>query len=137
RLDLLPADADRGNGRQGREQAGLVRRIRNRGCALSAAPRDALQRPDAVAGCRGHRDSTVCGLGRDRLPPHTAPEASASNSTDIGGDLISAHRPVEAHFSKLDTQQLRAEFVRQGAFIYLDEFLAPEVTAQLMAAAAA
>ncbi len=44
---------------------------------------------------------------------------------------------MEAPLSKFDTQSLRSEFVRQGAFIYLPEFLTPEVTAQLVAAVAA
>lgn len=44
---------------------------------------------------------------------------------------------MEAHLSTLDTQSLRSEFVRQGAFVYLADFLAPEVTAQLVAAVAA
>jgi hypothetical protein len=44
---------------------------------------------------------------------------------------------MEARISNLDTQQLRTEFVRQGAFLYLADFLTPEVTAQLVAAVAA
>ena len=38
---------------------------------------------------------------------------------------------------QLDTQSLRSEFVRQGAFVYLSDFLAPDVTAQLVSAVAA
>ena len=38
---------------------------------------------------------------------------------------------------RLDTQSLRGEFVRQGAFLYLSDFLAPDVTAQLISAVAA
>lgn len=44
---------------------------------------------------------------------------------------------MEAHLSELDTPALRSEFVRQGAFIYLADFLTPEVTTQLVAAVAA
>jgi hypothetical protein len=44
---------------------------------------------------------------------------------------------MEARISNLDTQQLRGEFVQQGAFLYLADFLTPEVTAQLVAAVAA
>jgi alkylated DNA repair dioxygenase AlkB len=44
---------------------------------------------------------------------------------------------VEAHIRKLDTRPLREEFVRQGAFLYLADFLTPEVTAQLVSAVAA
>ena len=38
---------------------------------------------------------------------------------------------------RLDTQSLRGEFVRQGAFLYLSDFLTPDVTAQLVSAVAA
>jgi hypothetical protein len=44
---------------------------------------------------------------------------------------------MEARISKLDPQSLRGEFVRQGAFLYLSDFLAPEVTAELVAAVTA
>jgi hypothetical protein len=44
---------------------------------------------------------------------------------------------MEACVGQLDTQSLRSEFVRQGAFVYLSDFLAPEVTAQLVSAVAA
>jgi hypothetical protein len=44
---------------------------------------------------------------------------------------------MEARVGKLDTQPLRSEFVRQGAFLYLPDFLTPEVTAQLVSAVAA
>jgi alkylated DNA repair dioxygenase AlkB len=44
---------------------------------------------------------------------------------------------MEARVARLDTQSLRSEFVRQGAFLYLSDFLTPEVTAQLLAAVAA
>jgi hypothetical protein len=44
---------------------------------------------------------------------------------------------MEARVGKLDTQSLRSEFVRQGAFLYLADFLTPEVTAQLVSAVAA
>jgi hypothetical protein len=44
---------------------------------------------------------------------------------------------MEARISKLDTRPLRDEFVRQGAFLYLADFLEPEVTARLVAAVAA
>ncbi|HEV7441817.1 MAG TPA: hypothetical protein VGO18_04435 [Steroidobacteraceae bacterium] len=44
---------------------------------------------------------------------------------------------MDARVGQLDTQSLRSEFVRQGAFVYLSDFLAPEVTAQLVSAVAA
>ncbi len=37
----------------------------------------------------------------------------------------------------LDARELRVEYVNQGAFLYVENFLPPEVTAQLIAAAAA
>jgi len=43
---------------------------------------------------------------------------------------------MEGRISKLDTQSLRAQFVRQGAFLYLADFLTPEVTAELVRAVA-
>jgi hypothetical protein len=46
----------------------------------------------------------------------------------------------QAMFARLkcfNTESLRREFVDQGAFLYLDRFLTPEVTAQLVAAVAA
>jgi len=44
---------------------------------------------------------------------------------------------MEAHLAKLDTDALRREFVRQGAFLSLSEFLTPQVTEQLVRAVAA
>nr|WP_255503435.1 2OG-Fe(II) oxygenase [Cupriavidus sp. UME77] len=44
---------------------------------------------------------------------------------------------VAERTARLDSKQLRADFVRQGAFLHLEDFLAPEVTAQLVASARA
>jgi hypothetical protein len=44
---------------------------------------------------------------------------------------------METRVGNLDTQSLRSEFVRQGAFLYVADFLTPEVTAQLVSAVAA
>ena len=44
---------------------------------------------------------------------------------------------MTARLAKFDTRILRREFAAQGAFLYLPDFLAPEMTAQLAAAAAA
>jgi hypothetical protein len=44
---------------------------------------------------------------------------------------------MKTRVDNLDTQSLRSEFVRQGAFLYLADFLTPEVTAQLVSAVAA
>ena len=43
----------------------------------------------------------------------------------------------DARLARLDTDNLRREFVSQGDFLSLSEFLAPEVTAQLVAAVGA
>src|SRR5216684_6085281 len=48
-----------------------------------------------------------------------------------------ADRAVTARRRNFDLERLRREFVEQGAFIYLRDFLAPEITAQLVAAVAA
>jgi hypothetical protein len=39
-----------------------------------------------------------------------------------------------ARLREFDVERLRSEFIEQGAFIYLRDFLAPEITAQLVAA---
>lgn len=44
---------------------------------------------------------------------------------------------VASRTARLDNAKLRADFVRQDAFLHLEEFLAPEVTAQLVASARA
>jgi hypothetical protein len=42
---------------------------------------------------------------------------------------------VASRLGRFDNAQLRKQFADQGAFLYLDDFLAPEVTAQLVASA--
>jgi hypothetical protein len=44
-------------------------------------------------------------------------------------------RAVAGRVRAFDNPQLRKQFADQGSFLYLDEFLAPEVTAQLVAGA--
>src|SRR3984893_17226461 len=46
-------------------------------------------------------------------------------------------RMVAARLRNFDVQTLRHEFIEQGAFIYLRDFLPPDLTVQLVAAAAA
>jgi hypothetical protein len=41
---------------------------------------------------------------------------------------------LAARLSSLDLTRLRAQFVAQGSFLYLPEFLDPQVTAELAAA---
>jgi hypothetical protein len=64
--------------------------------------------------------------------PQTKPEAEQS-----GVDRSGLERTMETRLASLGTQSLRQEFVGQGAFIHLPEFLAPEVTAQLVSTIAA
>lgn len=61
----------------------------------------------------------------------SAPESSPNT------DSASIQRLLEARLDLHDTRTRREEFVRQGAFLYLSDFLPPEVTAQLVAAVAA
>jgi hypothetical protein len=64
--------------------------------------------------------------GSDRLPRGIA--ASAPTGAD---------QAVTARLRDFDLEPLRRDFIDQGAFIYLRDFLAPETTAQLVAAVAA
>jgi hypothetical protein len=45
-----------------------------------------------------------------------------------------ANRRLAAHLASFDTQSLRREFAQHGAFLQMQDFLPPEVTAQLIAA---
>ena len=60
--------------------------------------------------------------------------ASAPQSKPDAAQVLSLN---DARMARLDSDSLRREFVSQGAFLSLSEFLAPEVTAQLIAAVAA
>jgi hypothetical protein len=57
-----------------------------------------------------------------------SPPAKAGASADFA---------KAAHLSRFDLEALRLQYAQQGAFLYLPEFLTPEVTAQLVSAAAA
>jgi hypothetical protein len=50
---------------------------------------------------------------------------------------LDADRSMAAALSVLDVQPLRREFVQQGSFLCLRDFLTPDMTAQLIAAVAA
>jgi hypothetical protein len=63
--------------------------------------------------------------------------AACAPQTQAAADQAAAHREQQARLGALDAQPLGREFVRQGAFLYLPDFLAPAVTAQLVAAVAA
>ena len=64
-------------------------------------------------------------------PQQPVPQAGA------GARLPNPDASVAERTTRLDSKQLRADFVRQGAFLHLEQFLAPEVTAQLVASARA
>ena len=70
------------------------------------------------------------------LDPPVSPQAARTAPAAQAGQA--ARRPdaaVASVVAQLDTASLRADFERQGAFLYLDKFLAPEETAQLVALA--
>jgi alkylated DNA repair dioxygenase AlkB len=64
-------------------------------------------------------------------------EGTAASAPQSKPDAAQALQLNDAGMARLDTASLRREFVSQGAFLSLSEFLAPEVTAQLVAAVAA
>ena len=47
-----------------------------------------------------------------------------------------ADQALNSHLRHFATETLRSEFAAQGAFLYLEDFLAPDLTAQLVAAVA-
>src|SRR5258707_11330563 len=69
---------------------------------------------------------TATQTGSGRLPRGIA----ASAPTDADG-------AVTARLRNFDLERLRREFIEQGAFIYLRDFLGPEIPPQLVAAVAA
>jgi hypothetical protein len=57
--------------------------------------------------------------------------------SDSGGvPLPPTDHAISARLPSLDAERLRREFVEQGAFLNLKDFLTPEITAQLIAAVA-
>jgi alkylated DNA repair dioxygenase AlkB len=65
-------------------------------------------------------------VGDDRLPAHAAGLNAAGLNDVLAGAL-----------QRFDPQALHREFIRQGAFLHLPEFLPASITAQLIAAVAA
>jgi hypothetical protein len=51
--------------------------------------------------------------------------------------MLDADQSMDARLRSMDIDPLRREFAGQGAFLYLQDFLAPEVTSQLVAAVSA
>jgi len=133
-----------------RKPASRAGRVRDRRCAVFAAPGHTQQCRDAfltaAAACAplfalwvvldyrralvsGHRSRAVngCGSFRERRLPR-----GIAASAPTGAD-----QAVTARLRDFDLEPLRRDFIEQGAFIYLRDFLAPETTAQLVAAVAA
>jgi hypothetical protein len=55
-----------------------------------------------------------------------------------GGEVpLGADMTLVARLGQLDSQPLRRQFVAQGSFLYLEDFLPPDVTARLIAAVSA
>jgi hypothetical protein len=50
--------------------------------------------------------------------------------------MSDAQTAITARLRSVDAEPLRREFVQQGAFLYLKDFLTPEITGQLIAAVA-
>jgi hypothetical protein len=68
--------------------------------------------------------------GSSRLPRGII--APARRRAD--GLTLDADQAMKSRFRDLDTEALRGEFAAQGAFLHVPDFLAPEITAQLIAA---
>jgi hypothetical protein len=62
-------------------------------------------------------------MGSGTLPPGVATSAPPN-----------ADQAMVARLENFDAEPMRREFVAQGAFLYLQDFLAPEMTAQLVVA---
>lgn len=63
--------------------------------------------------------------------PDVTPQSAATRVASTP-DASSPDNQVARETAALDNATLREDFVRQGAFLYLDKFLAPEATAQLI-----
>ncbi|WP_087737340.1 HalD/BesD family halogenase [Paraburkholderia piptadeniae] len=78
--------------------------------------------------------TTSNSLNNAGLAPASVVSGAASSSANAAPD---ADRAVADRIRTFDNAQLRKDFDDQSAFLYLEDFLAPEVTAQLIAAARA
>jgi hypothetical protein len=66
------------------------------------------------------------------------PQRITASAEQRGGPVApDADRAVSSRLRNFDVETLRREFASQGAFLYLPDFLAPEITAQLVATVAA
>jgi len=66
------------------------------------------------------------------MPPLTGAIAPRRDVVPVAPAITDA--AFAEHLRSLDLPRLRAEFVRQGSFLYVEEFLTPELTASLVAA---
>jgi hypothetical protein len=67
------------------------------------------------------------------------PRGTVASAPQVPPDAVqaAAYQKAMARLASLDTHPLRRRFVEQGAFLYLEDFLPPETTAQLVSAVAA
>jgi hypothetical protein len=65
------------------------------------------------------------------------PTGRALPQTDPAAPAPDADQAIATRLRALDTEFLRREFVRQGSFLYLEDFLPPDITARLVDAVAA
>jgi hypothetical protein len=58
-------------------------------------------------------------------------------ATAAAPDSVAPEQSISSRLADLDPERLRGEFAAQGAFLYVEDFLPREITAQLIAAIAA
>ena len=75
-------------------------------------------------------DDVIAQASSDRVPLTPA-------SVEAFGAVPEADRAVAGRTRQFDTARLSKDFAEQGAFLYMEDFLAPEVTAQLVHSARA
>ena len=63
--------------------------------------------------------------------------AATIGASGLASDIAVADQFIGSRLAGMDLGRLRREYADQGAFLYIEDFLPPEVTAQLVAAAAA
>ncbi|MGE8330322.1 MAG: 2OG-Fe(II) oxygenase, partial [Paraburkholderia nemoris] len=73
----------------------------------------------------------------DVIAPNSVERSPASSlaSSAAAAPAPNADRAVASRTRTFDTRRLSKDFTDQGAFLYLEDFLAPEVTAQLVQSA--
>jgi hypothetical protein len=75
--------------------------------------------------------------GGGQLPKGAAASVPAHDHDHDHADADHADHAMTLRLRNFDPESLRCEFIEHGAFLYLKEFLTPEITARLVAAVAA